>query len=417
MNLSEAQTLLTPEGDALLVRARASRGKALHRRHRALSKEAGAHAARVALHQDELRVRAARKTPHADAWLFEREALEQATTWAVACDRATRWPREPVRPLIDVGAGLGFDALAAARAGVNVIAFEASPLRAALLRHNASTLELAGRLDVRNERFELARHGTLLDDALLFVDPDRRDASGRRAKDPASFNPPFATWRAWAERAYATMVKLPPSLGMEGELGARPYELVSLQRDAKERRVFWGNWPQLSACQARILPQGLVFAAEQPDVLPTLAVESGMWLFDPDAALRHARLVRAFGATHGLQGTDATAHYLLSTTHPPEALLAWGAWLVIDEVVPARKAPVQAWLQEHGVGRLEIRKRGLNDRASAWRKALRLAGPRAGCMTLLPDATGRPRACLSLCDADETQPSTHSRASDESPRA
>ena len=151
MHLEDVAFLAGDAGREAREAARALRDKPLHQRHRALSRTYDSDRARLLLEQDDLERRAAAKVPDPTQWLFEREALEQATPWPVAAERATRWPGDPTAPLVDVGSGAGVDALAVAATGRPVIAYERDPVCAALLRANAAALGLAERVDVRAE--------------------------------------------------------------------------------------------------------------------------------------------------------------------------------------------------------------------------------------------------------------------------
>ena len=99
-----------------------------------LAAKHGDEAARWALMQLDLRKRATKKFGDlANKMLFEREALEQATSLAVARYHASQFPQGG--PVIDLTAGLGGDTLALAERGP-VVAYESDHSRAQLLEHN-----------------------------------------------------------------------------------------------------------------------------------------------------------------------------------------------------------------------------------------------------------------------------------------
>ena len=74
---------------------------------------------------------------------FTRDGLEQATRPAVADHHAQRFLAAGVRRVVDLGCGIGADALAFARAGLEVVAVERDPDTAAVAMAN-----LAGRAEV-----------------------------------------------------------------------------------------------------------------------------------------------------------------------------------------------------------------------------------------------------------------------------
>jgi hypothetical protein len=202
------QTLLefldSPAGARLLAAARVTRELAAHRRPGALAGLGTPEQIRSALTQDDLRRRAAAKTPHAELLLYTREALQQASSWPVARDRALRFGLEPGALLVDLTAGIGFDALAAAETGLRVIALERDPLRARLLACNARALGLERQVEVREAD---ALDSPPAADA-AFLDPDRR-AHGRRTRDPDAFEPPLASWPALLAGYARAIVKVP----------------------------------------------------------------------------------------------------------------------------------------------------------------------------------------------------------------
>src|SRR5688572_6347157 len=107
-----ADFLLTAEGAEALEAARATRGEDPLARRAAMERRFSAPECRAALAQDDLRVRAATKTPHAERLLFTREALEQATPAPVAAERATRFATFDL--VADLCAGIGLDSIALA---------------------------------------------------------------------------------------------------------------------------------------------------------------------------------------------------------------------------------------------------------------------------------------------------------------
>ena len=75
---------------------------------------------------------------------FTRDGLEQATRPVVADQHAQRFVAAGVRRVVDLGCGIGSDALAFVRAGLEVVAVERDPDTAAVAAAN-----LAGRAEVR----------------------------------------------------------------------------------------------------------------------------------------------------------------------------------------------------------------------------------------------------------------------------
>ncbi|MCL6593599.1 MAG: extracellular solute-binding protein, partial [Alicyclobacillus sp.] len=144
-----------------------------------------------------LRERARAKFPDADRMLFTREALEQATPYAVARYHASRFPAGVL--VADLTAGIGGDLMALAERGP-VVAFEPDEERAACAEWNAG-------IAVRREDAMKAEW----DWEYAFCDPSRRRA-GRRLTQPQDFSPnPVEVARRMADLRLGG-IKLSPML-------------------------------------------------------------------------------------------------------------------------------------------------------------------------------------------------------------
>lgn len=367
MDLDAARFLTGQQGERLLEAARESRSLPPHRRVDRLRTCAEPDPVRIVLEQDALRERAQTRCPHAERLLFTREALEQATAWPVAADRASRWPAAPEIELVDLCAGIGLDALAAASAGRPVTAVERDPVRAHLLRFNAEALGLSDRVRVvEGDAGSLGLGGPL-----GFLDPDRR-AQGRRTRAVEAFEPPRSRWEALLAGFEASMVKLQPT-GREIAEG-RPFEVVSLDGRARECRVLWSGFDASPPRRALSLPSGCSIEGAGRAWPTARPPRADQWLIDPDPAVTLAGLVG-----------DLAEHWGLAPVHPRIAWLVGddrprgvpGRVLRIDAVLRPRPRELNAWLRDRGVGQLEVKTRGVAQDAAAWRRRLRVPGGEA----------------------------------------
>ena len=131
----------------------------------------------------------------ADSMLFTRAGLEQASRAAVAAHHADRFVAAGVHRVVDLGCGIGADALALLDAGLEVVAVDADPETASIARAN-----LGDRAEVLvGDAVELAP--TLLGGpgVAAFADPARRTSRGRswRMED---LSPPWSLRRDVAGR-------------------------------------------------------------------------------------------------------------------------------------------------------------------------------------------------------------------------
>ncbi len=281
-----------------------------------------------------LRRRARDKFPHAEALLFESEALEQASHRLVASWRA-REVFGPYARVADLGAGIGGDALALAAAGKRVLAVERDPLRAAILRHNAAALGLAARIEV----VEADWRGLQLQVDAAFADPARR-SGGRRTVHLDAMEPPFADVAALAARLPAVAVKLAPAL-VKGEL---PVEaglgFVSLGGELKEALAGLGElaWPQPWAA---VLPAGERLFGPEPQEERLAGPQA--YLYEPDAAVIRAGLVRRLAAELQAAQLDAQVAYLTAASCRQTPLAR--CWRVLRHG-PYHFKTLRGWLQE-----------------------------------------------------------------------
>jgi SAM-dependent methyltransferase len=407
--------LRTPEGmNALAVAASVAGGDPLAAASAMRARGIPPDLAAAALTQVDLRRRAEAKFgPAAAAMFFTRAGLEQATRAVVADRRAARLAAAGVRTMVDLGCGLASDALAAARAGIEVYAVDADPLTAETAAANVTALGLDGLVRVE------CRDATTVPveeyDA-VFADPARRKAGRGRVFDPAAYSPPRDFVAGLAERVPRTVLKLAPGIdhallppGAEGEW-------VSVDGDLVEA-AFWCGPLAAAPRRATLLASGERAGGERAGgeaaggeragggrtgggrggaELVGSGVERasvgavGAFLYDPDPAVVRSHLVAEFTAAVGGRLADPEIAYVY-TDEPVET--PFGRRLEITDVLPFSLKRLRALLRERGVGRLEIRKRGSALEPDQFRRDLRLAGPAAASLVLTRVA-GAPTALL-----------------------
>lgn len=232
--------------------------------------------------------------------LLTRAGLEQATRPQVAARRATLLRASGVRRVLDLTAGLGFDAAACAAAGLAVRALERDPVTAALCRHNWPQVEVvdADATDPGALAAELAR---LAPTDAVFADPARRDPDGPRdarlravpERDPARWAPPWPWLAALPHPRVAA--KVAPSLAAPAGWHA---EWSSVHRVVVECAVY--SWPAFAEERRAVVWAGgeaAVVPAGRSD-LPAPADELGAWLHEPDPAVVKAGAVATLLAGH-----------------------------------------------------------------------------------------------------------------------
>lgn len=376
MNGEQARWLVGPQAAEALV-ASAAEGDpaslaAAERMRRVLPPDRAA----LVLAQEALRRRAATKFgPLATALFFTADGLEQATRPRVAAWRAQRLVAAGVRRVIDLGCGLGADALALLAAGLEVVAVEADEATAVLARANLGIDVVVG--DAIELLDDLAGP-----DAAVFCDPARRTSSGRswRLDD---LRPPWS----FVEHLLATRVcciKLGPGLPLKHVPDTVAATWVSDNGDLVELSLWRGHWSP--GREAVLLPGGNVLGDGGRQQHPDPAVPRvGEVLYEPDPAVIRAGLVDVLAAELKARRVQADIAYLIADQprHTPFAT----AFEVL-EVLDAGEKTLRGWVRERRIGTLEIKKRGLDVDPATLRRRLKPAGPNSATLLLTPTPDG-----------------------------
>lgn len=376
MNGEQARWLVGPQAAEALV-ASAAEGDpaslaAAERMRRVLPPDRAA----LVLAQEALRRRAATKFgPLATALFFTADGLEQATRPAVAAWRAQRFADAGVARVVDLGCGIGADALAFLDAGLQVAAIEADEVTAILAGANLG-IEVT-----------IGDAVTLLpppDPATaVFCDPARRSSSGRswRVED---LSPPWSFVESLLADRIAC-VKLGPGLPHALIPGGVLATWVSDHGDLVELSL-WSGEPEGGRC-AVLLPGGVLHdtrsAAEPP--APTVRPRPGAVLYEPDPAVIRAGLVDVLAEILDAARLRPQLAYLLGAEHHPTPFAT--AFEVL-EVMDAGEKALRAWVRREGIGILEIKKRGVDVDPAVLRRRLKPSGRGAATLVLTPTVDG-----------------------------
>jgi hypothetical protein len=309
-----------------------------------------------------LRRRAAAKVTAPEDWLFTDTALQQATPTAVARHRARRFAGRDVH---DVTCSVGVDLAALASAADRCVGSDLDPVR---------LLMAAGNTGVPVLRADALR--PVSRDTAVFVDPARRDATGRRRWHAADFVPPLdALAEAYGGRDLA--VKCAPGMDFAELPWDGEVELVSLDGHVREACLWTGSFagPTRRATVLRSDGREWTVTSDEPDDCPVRPV--GEWLVDPDGAVVRAGLVRQYAATLGFGQLDERIAYLTGDTEPRGIR----AFRVLESGHYSEKSLRQT-LRRRGVGRLEILVRGLDVDPNTLRPRLKLSGGESATVVL-----------------------------------
>jgi hypothetical protein len=392
MDLAGLATLLTPEGWALL--------EALPPYDEQTAIRLGEHlrgqghdpaTVAAALTQSRLRQRGAAKFgSFAEGMLFTPDGLEQATRLEVGARHAQRYVSAGIERVLDLGCGIGADAMALASFEREVTAVEADDLTAAVatvnLRHWPTATVRAGDVTA----MDLAELGAGTPATGAWLDPGRRTpgrstASGatRRVSDPESFAPPWSFVRSVAERVPATGAKLPPGFAhrhLPAETEAEA-QWVSVGGEAVECSVWWGPLAREGVVRSALVLGGANGAAElrrhtgstaaRLELAPAEFVRPGTWLHVPDPAVVAAGLVPELAAELSAAALSRGPTYLVGG-HPVTSPFARS--YAVEDVLPFQLKSLRAYLRDRGVGRLTVKKRGVAVEPEQLRRQLRPTG-------------------------------------------
>ncbi len=338
----------------------------------------------AALNQWELRHRARVKFgPEASQLLFTRDGLEQSTRVVVADLHAERFASAGVGHVWDLGCGIGGDALAFRRHGIDVTAIESDPVTAAVARANLASAPVspAGWATVRTARVEeVLAHweaagadstGRRLGDQAVWLDPARRisgvrDAAGRtrRVRSARDMAPPWGVVLTAVRSMPAAGVKVGASFDAERlETGAQA-QWVSVDNRAVECVLWWGSAATLPGSRVasvrhrgawhHLAPEGSAMVAPQPHAgRPGAAqVIAGAYVCETDPAVSAAGLRSQ--VCRQIEATElGAADYMLSA-QPVD--LPWARCWQINDVLPLSVKALRAWARKNDIGPLTLKK-------------------------------------------------------------
>jgi len=310
--------------------------------------------------------------------LFTRAGLEQATRLGVAARHAGRMRAAGIGHVADLGCGIGGDALAFAGSGLGVTAVDADEVTAALAAYNLAPFGT----DVV-VRHGLAQEADLSAADAVWLDPARRTAGHRETRrvSAADYSPPLDWAFALAARMPAG-IKLGPGHDRDALPSDAEAQWVSADGSVVELVLWSGALARPGVHRAAMVVRGeetheLVAAADSPDaeVRPLAA-----YVHEPDGAVIRARLIGDLARTMDAGMLDQRIAYLTSDA-PAESPFA--ASFRVREVLPLHPKAINAALRAADVGRLEIKKRGVDVDPAAFRRKLTLKGAAAATLILV----------------------------------
>jgi len=332
----------------------------------------------AALAMARLRKRAADKFPEADRLYFTREALEQATSRDIAARRAERIDRlAPPGPVLDLGCGIGGDALALAQRR-EVVAYEFDPVNAALARANAAELGLENRLSVRSSDWiDDLRAGTMPSAAAAFGDPGRRDGE-RRVFRAEGLQPPLSEFARLGTVVPSLVLKVMPGIADNAIPAGAQVEWIGHGGVCKEADLWFGALVDDGAARRAAVHTGGAWHTLAPSGNRPSVGDAGPGdiVYEPHPAVVRCGAVDALCDLTGGWLLDPRIAYVVARDEagPPPAAAPFGTRFRVLEVMPFSLAAIARSLGRLGVGssRLELKGRGVPFEPESLRRRLGL---------------------------------------------
>ena len=387
MELSELEALLTPEGLRLLdamppVDSSDDVARTVTRLRR------DGHSpdlVSAVVGQARLRTRARAKFGDlAERMLFTRAGLEQATRLGIAARHAARFRDAGFTRVADLGCGIGGDALGLAGLGLRVTAVDADEVTAGIAAYNLAPFGADAEV-----RLGTAEDTDLDGIEAAWLDPARRTAghSETARTRPEDWSPSL-DWVFDLARRMPVGVKLGP--GLDRDLIPDHVEAQWVSADgATVELVLWSG----ALARPGVRRAALVIRGDQAhemtaetDAADEPARELGAFLHEPDGAVIRARLIGDVARTLEAGMLDEHIAYLTSDAALTSPFVST---FRVREVLPADEKALGKALRERDIGRLEIKKRGVDVDPAALRTRLKLRGSTAATLVLTRIGTRR----------------------------
>jgi len=395
VELSELQALLTPEGLRLLdamapVESSDDVARAVTRLRR------DGHSpdlVSAVVGQARLRTRARTKFGDlAERMLFTRAGLEQATRLPIAARHAARFRDAGFARVADLGCGIGGDALGLAGLGVRVTAVEADEVTAGIAAYNLAPF--GGDVEVR---LGTAEDADLSGVDAVWLDPARRTAghSETTRTRPEDWSPSLDWVFDLASRMPAG-VKLGPGLDRDLIPDDVEAQWVSADGSTVELVLWSGALAREGVRRAALVIRGDGAGGEraheltaETDAADEPPRELGAFLHEPDGAVIRARLIGDVARTLEAGMLDERIAYLTSDAALTSPFVST---FRVREVLSADEKALAKALRQRDIGRLEIKKRGVDVDPAALRTRLKLRGSASA--TLLLTRIGNRRTAI-----------------------
>lgn len=327
--------------------------------------------ARLVVEQTVLRRRAREKFTHADKLFFTAVGLEQATDEVTANYKAARFKSDS--KIVDFCCGIGGDLLALGKC-TTVVGIDRDPVVVARAAANCRAMqEIHGGACGASATQASVDPRRVAECDAWHIDPDRRPG-GRRTTHVELHEPGLDMLNAMLQLNPHAAVKLAPAAEVPPSWTNAECEWISRRGECKQLVTWFGGLAQSPGMhKATTLAddgtsRSLVGPAERE--VPAVA-ELGKFLYEPDAAVLAADLVATLAREYQIAAVHPGSVYLTGDVAHRDPLLA--TFEIMDAIAFDQKR-LRAALAARDIGRLEIKKRGLDVDVARLRRELQLRG-------------------------------------------
>jgi hypothetical protein len=271
-------------------------------------------------------------------WWCSERSLAQATPRRVAEVKAS-WMNAAT--VWDLCCGIGGDSVAIAErlaaAGGRLVAIDRDPMMAAMVKANL-TINCRAAEPIWEVRCDDVQNIRPPRDAIVHIDPDRREA-GRRTTRPQDYAPPWDAVERLIDGCSGALIKLAPAARLEDRTtGHRLW--ISLGGSVREQSLLVGSVIEQASASLNVplreTDRGAILIdsdgsthcfSDQANRDVDCITEPQAFMIDPDAAIRAAGLTEAFALRHGCSALGRAAGFLTG------ASLVAAPWAVCERVV------------------------------------------------------------------------------------
>mgnify|MGYP000854304174 CR=1 FL=1 len=313
-----------------------------------------------------------------NSMFFTADGYEQATRLSVGSLHAARFIQAGVKRIVDFGCGVGADSLAFSLAGLEVTSIEAHPIAALYAAANVPEARVicADGLTIQ-----------LPEADAIWLDPARRTGSGKRVASPEAWTPPLSRALEISKRYTVAGIKAAPGIAHADLPADALVEWIGESGDLLEAVIWLGMGAgRVATIDGESFDSGATAANEpvafvDPRPLGTILVE-------PDPAIIRSGGIAKLCERYDVAPVSDGIAYLSGTVIPPHC----AAFEILDLLAPDVKAVKRA-LTARGIGRVEVKKRGIDVDVETVRKKLPREGAASGVVLFSP-VMGRRKAIL-----------------------